>query len=299
MAVELAGRRLVVFRARDGRPAALDADCSHMGADLRRGQVIEGCIRCPFHGWQYNDRGDCVQIPGQAEIPPAARQSAYEVVQRHGLLFAFVGAEPSYALPNLFESASPLVASAPHRYRMECPWYMFAGNGFDLQHFNLVHDRELEEPPVIDSPAPFARRIRFRWRVLGTTSLNRLIRVLIGPRVEVTITSWAGTLVAVTSQFRRAVSRVLFAIAPSGVDGTEANLIVLTERGALWRRPLQPFNLRVRRAMTLAFLRGDIEDVRRGVYRPGMLIEADQTLIDYYRWLASLFQPAKENTCRD
>lgn len=286
---ELLGRRLALFRDIDGRPAAIDADCSHMGADLSRGCLKDGRLQCPFHGWEYAADGRCVRIPAQRQIPAFARQRTCRVEERHGLLFAFSREDPLFPLSEFFEpTASPLVPGRPAHYAIDCPWHMLGANGFDLQHFALVHDRELLDEPVIDSPSRFARRIRFTSRVTGTSLGDRLIRRLIGDRVAVSITVWAGNLIAVTAKFRRATSRLVFVTSPLDAHRTSVDLIVLSERGPRWRSWLTPLSLWVRRALTIAFVRSDTERVRRALYRPGTLIEADRAMIEYYRWLGGI-----------
>jgi nitrite reductase/ring-hydroxylating ferredoxin subunit len=59
------GRDLVLFRGADGTPFVLDAYCPHLGAHLAAGgQVEDGCIRCPFHGWKFaGETGRCVEVP--------------------------------------------------------------------------------------------------------------------------------------------------------------------------------------------------------------------------------------------
>ena len=42
----------------------MDAYCEHLGAHLGYGgTVVEERIRCPFHGWEWNDKGRNVRIP--------------------------------------------------------------------------------------------------------------------------------------------------------------------------------------------------------------------------------------------
>lgn len=63
------GRNFVCFRGTDGNVRVLDAYCPHLGAHLAvGGEVIsnegQDCIRCPFHGWEFNGKsGQCVKIP--------------------------------------------------------------------------------------------------------------------------------------------------------------------------------------------------------------------------------------------
>jgi nitrite reductase/ring-hydroxylating ferredoxin subunit/DMSO/TMAO reductase YedYZ heme-binding membrane subunit len=44
--------RLAVFR-RDGTIFAVTNVCAHQGGPLGEGKIIDGCITCPWHGWEY------------------------------------------------------------------------------------------------------------------------------------------------------------------------------------------------------------------------------------------------------
>jgi nitrite reductase/ring-hydroxylating ferredoxin subunit len=50
--VTIAGERVAVFRY-DGRVAALSSVCQHQNGPLGEGRVIDGCVTCPWHGYQY------------------------------------------------------------------------------------------------------------------------------------------------------------------------------------------------------------------------------------------------------
>ena len=285
-AAELPGRSVVYFRSGD-RPVVLESHCSHMGADLSRGCVVAGRLHCPFHGWEYEASGRCIRIPNQNHVPSFARQTSFPAAEQHGLLFAFLGSSPSFDLPDLFDGR-PLIAGRPARYVMECPWQMFGANGFDLQHFALVHDREIIGEPEVDSPADFGRRIRFTTRIIGDSFRDHTLRTFLGQTVAVSITVWGGTLIVVSASFRRATSRLMFAVAPLDADRTRVDLVVFVEPGHTLRRWMLPLNLAVRRMLSLRFVRDDTDRVPRASYRPGTLVVSDHVLIDYYRWLAGL-----------
>lgn len=50
----VAGRRLAVFHARDGRVFATQADCPHRGGPLADGLVGGGTLVCPLHEWRFD-----------------------------------------------------------------------------------------------------------------------------------------------------------------------------------------------------------------------------------------------------
>jgi nitrite reductase (NADH) small subunit len=52
--VEVAGRRVAVFRARDGRVFATQAECPHKRGPLADGIVGAGQLVCPLHEWRFD-----------------------------------------------------------------------------------------------------------------------------------------------------------------------------------------------------------------------------------------------------
>ncbi len=46
------GNVIAVFRT-EGQLYAVDGMCAHQGGPLARGRVANGCVTCPWHGWQY------------------------------------------------------------------------------------------------------------------------------------------------------------------------------------------------------------------------------------------------------
>lgn len=54
--------RIAVFRF-DGQVAAVSNVCRHQGAPLGEGRVIDGCITCPWHGYQYRPEDGCSPAP--------------------------------------------------------------------------------------------------------------------------------------------------------------------------------------------------------------------------------------------
>ncbi len=68
----LSGERVAVFRYRaDGgeRIAAVSNVCQHQNGPLGEGRVIDGCITCPWHGYQYRPEDGCSPAPFTERIP--------------------------------------------------------------------------------------------------------------------------------------------------------------------------------------------------------------------------------------
>lgn len=57
----LSGERVAIFKY-DGRLSAVSNVCQHQNGPLGEGRVIDGCITCPWHGYQY--------LPDSGSAPP-------------------------------------------------------------------------------------------------------------------------------------------------------------------------------------------------------------------------------------
>lgn len=91
------GERLVLWRS-EGRVVAQTDRCLHRNAPLSEGDLFDGCIGCPYHGWTYNADGRLVGIPAQKEgaALPDVTLRCWPVTERYGLVWVWMGdSEPS------------------------------------------------------------------------------------------------------------------------------------------------------------------------------------------------------------
>lgn len=51
---ELLEQPLVLWLDVAGQPAAIRDRCCHRSAQLSKGEVLSGCVRCPYHGWSFD-----------------------------------------------------------------------------------------------------------------------------------------------------------------------------------------------------------------------------------------------------
>ena len=142
---------MVLFRTRSGKPAVLDAYCSHLGAHLAEGgRVVGETIRCPFHAWQYDGTGACVEIPYCERIPPKARVNSWNVDERNEMIFVWYHAEgkpADWTVPTLTEFGDP-AWTEPRTFELEVPVHMqdMAENNCDPVHFQYVHGMDTLPP---------------------------------------------------------------------------------------------------------------------------------------------------------
>jgi phthalate 4,5-dioxygenase len=68
--VRILGEDLVLFQSKKGELGLLQDRCSHRGASLSYGRVEERGIACPYHGWLYDAKGNCLETPAE---PPESK----------------------------------------------------------------------------------------------------------------------------------------------------------------------------------------------------------------------------------
>jgi phenylpropionate dioxygenase-like ring-hydroxylating dioxygenase large terminal subunit len=142
--IQAFGAELVLFRGEDGVARALDAYCSHLGAHLAvGGKVVGNNIQCPFHAWEYDGTGKCVNIPYSSKIPPRAKQECWPVRELNGYIVVWHHAEkkaPEYEIPEIPELSDP-----KFRLFKENTWEVHTHlqevfeNAIDIPHFVVVH----------------------------------------------------------------------------------------------------------------------------------------------------------------
>lgn len=144
--VPIFGLRFVAFRDARGAAHVLADTCVHRGGSLGRGKLVNGRLACPYHGWQYDGTGRCTHIPAlgdSGKIPARARVDSYPVVERYGIVFAFLGDLPAGERPPFFEipeweqpgwRASPVVIIELGAY-----FERSIENGLDPVHNEFVH----------------------------------------------------------------------------------------------------------------------------------------------------------------
>ncbi len=142
--VQAFGAELVLFRGEDGVARALDAYCSHLGAHLAvGGKVVGNNIQCPFHAWEYDGTGKCVNIPYSSKIPPRAKQECWPIRERNGYIIIWHHAEkkePEYEIPEIPEVSDPKFKKfKENTWEVNTHLQEVFENAIDIPHFVVVH----------------------------------------------------------------------------------------------------------------------------------------------------------------
>jgi phthalate 4,5-dioxygenase len=172
--VRLLGENLVLFRSDDGRHGLLERACPHRGTDLAFGRLEQGGLRCAFHGWLFDVEGKCLETPAEPEgsrMCANIRQKAYPVVEKSGILFAYMGPGAAPAFPHFDCFTAPATHTFAFKGMIDCNWLQSLEVGIDPAHTSFLHRFFHDEEPEtgygklfrdksIDSELPMTRIMR-------------------------------------------------------------------------------------------------------------------------------------------
>ena len=137
------GERVVLYRAPDGTPHALEDACPHRKLPLSMGNLKGAHVECGYHGLTFDGTGTCVAAPTQGDpIPKRARVRSYPVVDRYGFLWIWMGpgpAEPD-ALLDIPHWDDPAWGATPlGAMEIDCHYLWVIDNLLDPSHVAWVH----------------------------------------------------------------------------------------------------------------------------------------------------------------
>jgi phenylpropionate dioxygenase-like ring-hydroxylating dioxygenase large terminal subunit len=143
-AVRLLGQDLVLFRNTQGQFGLIDRPCPHRGADLAFARHEGDGLRCPFHGWKFDVSGQCVDTPAEpigSRMCSRIRQRSYPVIERSGVLMAWLGPEgvEPPPLPAMDCFAAPDSHTFAFKGLWSCNWLQAFEVGIDPAHTSFLH----------------------------------------------------------------------------------------------------------------------------------------------------------------
>ncbi|MYE59212.1 MAG: aromatic ring-hydroxylating dioxygenase subunit alpha [Alphaproteobacteria bacterium] len=182
--VTLLGERLVLFRDDEGGLGLIGRHCLHRGADLCFGRREDNGLRCPFHGWLYGRDGRCLEQPGEPEgsrMHERLRTTSYPVVEKNGVVFAYLGPGEPPAFPNFDCFRAPGSHVFAFKGLWECNWLQALEIGIDPAHASFLH-RFLEDEDPKDG---YGRQFRDSAAAGSNIPMTRLLRDYPRPEIRV------------------------------------------------------------------------------------------------------------------
>ena len=141
--VRILDETLVLFRDKKGHVGLLTDRCSHRGASLSYGRVEERGIACPYHGWLYDTKGNCLETPAEpceSKFHLTVKQRSYPVQKLVGLYWAYLGPQPMPLIPNFDiwfrQDGYRKIFIQP---QLDCNWFQAMENSMDPAHLQILH----------------------------------------------------------------------------------------------------------------------------------------------------------------
>lgn len=162
---------IVFFRGATGAVSALEDRCPHKGMPLSRGRLFGDHIQCGYHGVTYDGQGHCVRIPGQSNLPTSAAVRSYPVVERHAIVWVWMG-DPDKADQSRIFDLPQLGNPAWHGHQgdaldLAANYLNVAENLVDPAHVSFVHPTTLGNAASEDIPVEFDTSgeaiVAWRW----------------------------------------------------------------------------------------------------------------------------------------
>jgi len=181
--VRIMGHDLVLFRDEAGALGLLDRHCTHRGADLAFGRLEDGGLRCLFHGWLFDRNGRCLETPAEPEgrsLCTRVTQRSYPVIERNGIIFAYLGPGEPAAFAALDCFTAPCSHVFAFKGYLDCNWLQALEVGVDPAHASFLH-RFFEDA---DAAGSYGRQFR-ATSADSEMPMTRVLREFARPNISV------------------------------------------------------------------------------------------------------------------
>ncbi|MEK4009974.1 aromatic ring-hydroxylating dioxygenase subunit alpha [Peribacillus sp. FSL M8-0224] len=145
--LKILGEELVLYRDKSNNLGLVADRCAHRGVSLEYAIPEECGLRCQYHGWLYDQTGQCVEQPNEPENSTFKKRikiSGYEVRELGGLVFGYMGPKPAPELPNWDLFVQENVIRTIGYAEIPCNWVQIMENSLDPTHLEWLHGHYFE-----------------------------------------------------------------------------------------------------------------------------------------------------------
>ncbi|MBO0802902.1 MAG: Rieske 2Fe-2S domain-containing protein [Nocardiopsaceae bacterium] len=165
--VRLLGENLVAYRDTTGRIGLVQENCPHRGASLYFARNEDAALRCVYHGWAFDTRGRCVDMPSEP-VPfcDKVRMRAYPTHESGGIVWAYLG--PGEAMTPFRDFGTEglgdgeFIAAKQHT---TCNWVQAMEGNIDTAHISHLHQfDQIDDIPDDGSDKPGYPSNAMSWK---------------------------------------------------------------------------------------------------------------------------------------
>ena len=143
--VRLLGEDLVLYKDRSGTYGLVATQCAHRRMGMIYAMPDERGLRCSYHGWLYDETGQCIEQPFEDAEDPDGRFKekvwikAYPVEAVGGLIFAYLGPLPAPLVPRWDWLVMEDVVRGAEYTELPANWLQCQENSLDSLHVEWLH----------------------------------------------------------------------------------------------------------------------------------------------------------------
>jgi phthalate 4,5-dioxygenase oxygenase subunit len=180
--VKLLGEALVAFRDTQGRIGLLEEFCPHRRASLFLGRNEENGLRCVYHGWKFDARGHCIDMPNEPEesrFKEKVRIASYPTVEQGGVVWAYMGPPDKQPVELGMEwCRAPERQCFVSKTIEYCNFAQAVEGGIDTVHSSFLHNNDLSNERhfkrIDTAPKLEVERTSYGFRYAGIRNLGEI-----------------------------------------------------------------------------------------------------------------------------
>ena len=177
VAVKRLNLNLALFRNSNGELGCVTDRCTHRGTELSKGKMSGDCIRCPFHGLEFDKNGKCTFIPanGRASTENISRYNVkkYTVKEANGIIYLWYGddGKETDTPPFFYDAVDKSYVFSEFADHWNSHYSRCIENQLDVVHVPIVHYNTIGRgnKTLINGP-----KVEYENGVLRTSANNAL-----------------------------------------------------------------------------------------------------------------------------
>jgi 5,5'-dehydrodivanillate O-demethylase len=156
--LKILGEELLAYRGASGKTVLTQLRCAHRSLAMDYGRVEGDSIRCPYHGWLYDETGQCQAQPAEPDgsgFREKVKLKTYPTQEASGLVFAYLGPQPAPLLPIYDVMMDEDGAKGVAMRNVNANWLNAIENIVDISHLAWLHGYTF--------PAYGAKKVTYHW----------------------------------------------------------------------------------------------------------------------------------------
>ena len=160
--VRVWNKEYAVWKGNDGFFRATQNECSHKGASLSGGKIINDKIICPYHGYEFAKNGTLLKVPGICFNHTSIHDiSSYPVVEKNGWVYLNTYERNSETRDIMFHEniynepeACSNFTVVHLKLNFNCYSRVLSENSLDVMHIGFVHTfgNRIKPAPTFEKP---------------------------------------------------------------------------------------------------------------------------------------------------